>query len=97
MKIKTIKIFIISLLILGFINAVVFMVVFNKSQADQFKENHEEIFIDDNPNDNLKIALTSWDINKKKTYAEITQAEELRLIRLQLQSLNSNLIEILNK
>lgn len=68
MKVKTIKIFILSLLVICFINFIVFI-----------------------------ISFLSGNYRTKEKYASVAQTEELRLIRFELQSLNSNLVVFLNK
>ena len=93
---KTIKYIIISLLVICFINFIVFIISFDKSNNNQIKKNKEEIILDDIP-DNIKLTNLSGNYRTKEMYASVAQAEELRLIRFELQSLNSNLVELLNK
>ena len=94
---KTIKYIIISLLVICFINFIVFIISFDKSNNNQIKENNkEEIILDDIP-DNIQLANSVGNSRIKEKYAFVAQAEELRLIRFELQSLNSNIVELLNK
>lgn len=93
---KTIKYIIISLLVICFINFIVFIISFDKSDNNQIKENKEEIILDD-VSDNIQIANSADYYRTKEMYASVAQAEELRLIRFELQSLNSNLVVLLNK